>query len=330
MTRLLSLLLLLIWSHAAQAHEVRPALFEITRDGRQTCHIRWKQPTNGEVAVRLIPHLSGGWLAAPPARDLRSGGQRSVHWIKPGCTAAMIERQSFTVDGLDATITEVLVRIDYGDGESRQHILRPGDPPFSLARAEDPSASAAAYFRLGVEHILQGIDHLAFVLALVLLVGFRPRLLATVTGFTIAHSLTLAATALGFVQPWPAFIEMLVALSIVFVAAEVLRARGEQPSLTARWPEIVALGFGLLHGFAFAGALAEIGLPKNETLLALLLFNVGVEAGQLLFIAGIFLISLTAKALLRAPPQWSRRLLPYTIGIAAGFWFIDRAADIFS
>jgi len=150
-----------------------------------------------------------------------------------------------------------------------------------------------------------------------------------VTGFTVGHSLTLGATALGMIRPWPEFIEMLVALSILFVAAEVLRSREGRSSLTIRWPELAALGFGLLHGFAFAGALAEFGLPRQETLLALFLFNLGVEAGQLACILAVFLATLGARPLLRRLPPHIWRIAPYSIGAMAGFWFIQRMVAIF-
>lgn len=225
------------------------------------------------------------------------------------------------------------MRVDYGDGRTLRHVLRPGDAALPLAGAGTGSASgsplaSSGYFRLGVEHILEGIDHFAFVLALVLLVGLRARLIAAVTGFTVAHSLTLGATALGWLQPWPAFIEALVALSILFVAAEVVHARRGATNLTDRWPESAALGFGLLHGFAFAGALADIGLPRDETLLALLLFNLGVEAGQLLFVAGILVLSIVARPLFPRVPRWAGAVPAYAIGACAGFWTIERAVAV--
>lgn len=324
MKRILLMLLLFSISGGAKAHEVRPALLEIVRDSAQICQISWKQPTAGEIAVRLVPHLSGGWIEGLPERDLITPGHRVMRWSKSNCTIAALEAQLFTVAGLEATITDVLVRIDYGDGETRQHILRPGDQPLTLARMAAHSHASSAYFILGAEHIFEGIDHLAFVLGLVLLVGFRVRLLTAVTGFTVAHSLTLAVTALGILKPRPALIEALVALSIIFIATEVLRAKEGKSSLTIRWPELAALGFGLLHGFAFAGALIDIGLPRNDTLLALLLFNLGVEAGQLLFIAALLGISFAARPQLARLPRWTPNVPPYAIGIAASYWFIER------
>jgi len=323
-------LLLLLWGGTALAHEVRPALLEIRRAPSSQCEIVWKLPTAGEVAVRLVPRTSGGWTEAAPESEFRGSAHRSLRWSRPGCTIASLEAQSIDIEGLDATLTDVLLRVDFGDGRTLQHILRPGDGPLSLARrgAQASIPASSAYFRLGVVHILEGLDHLAFVLALVLLVGLRARLITAVTGFTIAHSLTLGATALGWLRPWPAFIEALVALSILFVAAEVLRARRGASSLTSRWPELAALGFGLLHGFAFAGALADIGLPQDETLMALLLFNLGVETGQLLFIAAVLVLSVAARRLLERRPRWADAIPVYAIGASAGFWFVERALAV--
>lgn len=186
------------------------------------------------------------------------------------------------------------------------------------------------YLLLGVEHILGGIDHLLFVLALLLLVKGIRRLVATVTAFTLAHSLTLAGATLGFVtMPGPP-VEAAIALSIVFVAAEVIHSRQGKSGLTERFPWVVAFTFGLFHGFGFAGALTDIGLPQNSIPLALLFFNVGVEMGQLLFIAAvlglIWLGRKLANRLCLPHPKWTWAVPPYVIGSLAVFWLIQRIA----
>lgn len=329
--RLAWLLLLFSATGAAIAHEARPALLDIRRDREASvCHIVWKQPTSGEIAVHLMPRLSGGWIEAAPDREVRAPEHRKLSWDRRDCTLAALEAQSIVIEGLDVTITDASVRVDYGDGETRQHILRPGASPLPLARTAATRHAVSAYFGLGIEHILEGIDHLAFVLAFLLLVNRRRRLVLALSGFTIGHSFTLAATTLSLLQPWPAFIETLVALSILFVAGEVVRARQGVRSLTARWPELAALGFGLLHGLAFAGALAEIGLPQRESLSSLLLFNLGVEVGQLLFIAIITAFMHIARPLLMRMPSWTGSLPPYAIGAAAAFWFIERGEVLFA
>jgi hydrogenase/urease accessory protein HupE len=184
------------------------------------------------------------------------------------------------------------------------------------------------YTLLGIEHILTGFDHLLFVLALILIVRGTRRLLVTITAFTIAHSITLALATLGVVHiPGPP-VEATIALSIVFVAAEILRLRQGRESLASRKPWIVAFTFGLLHGLGFAGALAEVGLPQKSIPLALLFFNVGVEIGQLLFISAVFALTAAARRAWRGrpTPAWGGALASYVIGGMASFWLVERIA----
>jgi hydrogenase/urease accessory protein HupE len=186
------------------------------------------------------------------------------------------------------------------------------------------------YLLLGFKHILSGVDHLVFVLALLLLVKGVRRLVFTVTAFTIAHSLTLAGATLGYIQmPGPP-IEAAIALSIMFVAAEILHSRRGNPGLTEKYPWVVAFTFGLLHGFGFAGALAQIGLPQASIPIALLFFNVGVEIGQLFFIASVFAVIALGRQITRRidlpRPAWTGAVPPYAIGGIAAFWVIQRIA----
>lgn len=329
--RLIAILLALVfsWTPEARAHEIRPAVLQIVRKPDATCTIRWKQPESGTTSLNLRPHLSGGWLDAPPNIQRTAETYSQSTWTRTNCTLESLRQQSIVVAGLDDTITDVLLRVDYGDGHSRQFILRPGDEPVHLEPYALSAPGALAYGMLGVEHILTGFDHLSFVLALVLLVGFRRRLAIAVSGFTIAHSFTLGATALGLVHPWSAYIEAMVALSIIFVAAEVIRVGRGQATLISRWPALASAGFGLLHGFAFAGAIAKIGLPKGENVLALLLFNLGVEIGQLLFIALMFVIALAFGKMQAGNLSRPRTFLPYAIGAVAAFWFFERAGLLF-
>jgi hydrogenase/urease accessory protein HupE len=234
------------------------------------------------------------------------------------------------IDGLDRTSTDVLVRFDFADGISEARRLTPGDPSFIVPTQPSRFEVVRTYFLLGVEHILLGIDHLLFVLALMLLVKGMGRIILTVTAFTLAHSLTLAGATLGFVQmPGPP-VEAAIALSIVFVASEIIHSRRGNPGLTERYPWVVAFTFGLLHGFGFAGALAEIGLPQASIPMALLFFNVGVEVGQLLFIASLLAIFALARQItgrITVPqPAWAWAVPPYAIGSVAVFWVIQRIA----
>jgi hydrogenase/urease accessory protein HupE len=236
-----------------------------------------------------------------------------------------LEGWEVRVHGLPATMVDVLVRIAFKDGRVVSRMLRPDAPAFEFDN-ETAGPAAGGYFVLGVEHILFGIDHLLFVLALVLLVRGAGTLVKTVTAFTVAHSITLALATLGVVHVPSAPVEAVIALSLVFVASEILRCRRGERGLTERAPWIVAGSFGLLHGFGFAGALSQVGLPANEFPLALLFFNLGVEAGQLAFVA----VALGVMALLRwvRQPEWAPLIPPYAIGGIAMYWVIERTAAI--
>ncbi len=323
----------------ACAHEVRPALLDIVETVQGRYEITWKQPTYGDMALRLRPHLSNGWLETTPADQFATPSYLIRTWRIDSRSAGALAGQTVAVEGLDKSITDVLVRARLSDRRSLEVILRPDHPGQRLAFAQTGGLPVPAYLALGVEHILTGIDHLMFVLGLLLLVGLRWRLIKAITAFTAAHSITLAASAVGLVHVPSAVVEALVALSIVFVAVELARTdqgkpgQGE-PGLTRRWPWLIAFAFGLLHGFAFAGALAEVGLPKDAIPLALFLFNLGVELGQLMFVAAAVGVMLALRQLARsAPASWialAPRIPPYAIGSFAAFWFVERAAFAFS
>lgn len=318
---------------AANAHEVRPAFLQVVETAPSRFEVTWKQPVAGELALRLTPELSNGWLARPPADDFVTPAFRIRSW-RIAATGDPLSGRTLSVAGLERSITDVLVSVRLADGRRFETILKPDRPSAAITFAAPGAGLAApAYFGLGVEHILTGIDHLMFVLGLLLLVGVRWRLVKAITAFTLAHSLTLGASALGWAAAPAAVIEALVALSIVFVAAELASGRRER-GLTARHPWLVAFVFGLLHGFAFAGALSEVGLPKDAIPQALLLFNLGVEAGQLLFVGAAILAILALRPLrARLPAAWARlapRLPPYAIGAFAAFWFLERTAAAFA
>lgn len=319
------LLWLFLGAIPAGAHEVRPALFEILWSPESECRIRWKQPTIGERGIRLVPHLTSGWLAQNPEQEIWAAGYRILQWSRSDCDRGQITGQTFWVEGLNTSITDVLVRLDFGAEGVEQRVMRPGDSPLGLSFSESSMLSTQGYFGYGVQHILEGIDHLAFVLGIVLLVGFNRLLIQAITGFTVGHSLTLALTSMDWWQPWPELIEALVALSIVIVAVEVLNKHRGKVGWSGRWPALVALGFGLLHGAAFAGALTELGTTKDSMLPALLLFNLGVEAGQLLFIVALLLIARVMAPTLQNLPELGKIAAPYVIGGLASYWLIDRS-----
>ena len=223
-------------------------------------------------------------------------------------------------------MTDALARVELADGSVQVARLTPGMPSFIIEPSPGPLQVVRTYTGLGIEHILLGVDHLLFVLALLLLVHSRAQLLWTITAFTIAHSLTLAGATLGLVNAPSAPVEATIALSIVFVAAEILHARAGRPGISVRWPWIVAFSFGLLHGFGFAGALAEVGLPQQSIPLALLFFNVGVELGQLMFIAAMIAL-LSLFRWIGAPVRRAITLATvYAIGTIAMYWTFERIA----
>jgi hydrogenase/urease accessory protein HupE len=211
-------------------------------------------------------------------------------------------------------------------------IARPSQPWVQLESDRGSLAVAADFTRQGIVHILYGVDHLLFVFGLLLLVPGRWMLVKTITAFTVAHSITLAGATLGFLQAPGPPIEAVIALSIVFIAAEIVHGRQGRPGLTERFPWIVAFTFGLLHGFGFAGALSEVGLPRAAIPAALLFFNLGVEAGQLAFVALSLSILRVARLVGHrngmTGPVWAWRLPPYAIGGIASFWLIQRIVNL--
>jgi hypothetical protein len=319
--RALSALLLLMLSIGVNAHEVRPALVQITQRDADRFDVLWKQPVNGDVALHLAPQLSGGALHREPDINTVTPSYALRRWRN---LSGSLNGQTLSVSGLERSITDVLVSVVLLDGRTTQQILTPRQPQITLDLSASAAPVATAYLKLGVEHILTGIDHLLFVFGLLLLVRRPKPLLGTITAFTVAHSLTLAATALGWIQVRSSVVEALVALSIVILAVELVRHAFGRAGITTRYPWLIAFAFGLLHGCAFAGALAEVGLPSSSIPLALFLFNVGVEVGQLLFIAAASLALLGLKKLLRDPPTWTRLIAPYAIGSFASYWFIER------
>ncbi len=321
--RLLIFIVLVLTAPPAFAHEVRPAYLQITERGDGHIDVLFKQPSTTSLAVKLEPDISGGLLSAQPSFVDSGLGYQTRIWRKLDAGQTGLGGRSVTVHGLDRSITDALVVVHYADGHDLQQLLRPNDASLSLDARGD-NLPVFTYLSLGVTHILTGYDHLLFVLGLVLLVRGVPVLLKTITAFTVAHSITLALTALGLMHVRPALIEAMVALSIVFVAVELANVSLGRTSITQRWPWLIAFTFGLLHGAAFAGALAEIGLPKANIPLALFLFNIGVEIGQLVFVAVVLAVVWGLRHLKLTQVRALQPLPTYAIGIAATFWFCER------
>lgn len=312
---------------AAGAHEVRPAYLALEETGPGLYEVLWKVPARGDATLGIQPRLPGHCRAlSPPRLDLVAGA--GVRRWTVDCGDSGLSRGTLVVAGLRATFVDVLVRITGRDGTNRSAVLRPSAPALALSDASVPGV--AAYLGLGVEHILLGVDHLLFVLALLLLVEGRRRLLATVTAFTVAHSLTLAAATLGWVRVAQTPVEAVIALSIVFVAGEIAHERRGRRGWTRRAPWVVAFVFGLLHGLGFAGALREVGLPADAIPMALLLFNLGVEVGQLLFVAGVLGLAALASRLPVPLPSRLAWAPAYAIGGIAAFWTVERLAGLLS
>jgi len=313
----------------AQAHDSRPAYLEMKEIAPQQFSVLWRTPVMAGMRLPVILKLPDEVrsLKEPVVQQL-TDSLVERRWISAEPDGLGGKRIEFP--GLQLTITDTLVRIQMLNGAQTTTLVHPSQPWFELVGAPSKLHVAGAYLRLGVEHIWGGIDHLLFILALMLLVKGTRRLVATVTAFTIAHSITLAGATLGFVHVPQQLVEACIALSIVFVASEIVHARQGWQGWTERWPWIVAFTFGLLHGFGFAGALREVGLPQTAIPVALLFFNVGVEIGQLLFIAAILSVMAVGRWLIRRAaipqPAWAWRVAPYSIGGVAAFWVIQRIA----
>jgi hydrogenase/urease accessory protein HupE len=306
----------------AGAHELRPGYLELRETEPDVFAMLWKVPARGDQRFGIRPVLPAHCTpVVPPAGNLTGDA-----WIERAIVRCPggLDGHAVAIDGLTATLTDVLLRIERRDGTTQTSRLTPASPSAEVMPAPGRLDVAWTYLRLGVEHILLGFDHLLFVLALLILVGPNRRLVGTVTAFTVAHSLTLAAATLGLVHVPVGPVEATIALSIAFVAAEIVHARRGIISLTERKPWIVAFSFGLLHGLGFAGALAQVGLPQQAIPLALLFFNVGVEVGQLLFIATMLGIGAAVRRLAIPWPSWTWRLAPYAIGALAAYWTIER------
>lgn len=303
----------------AIAHEVNPAFLELTETETGQFEVVWKQPIKDGRRLNLDPIFPEGCEGTPISLEGAAGAVVS-RWT----VTCALDQGEIRIAGLDRTLTDVFVQIHRLNGDHLSVVLKPAAASFQLDETS-PSAPLQAYLRIGVDHIIFGYDHLLFVLGLCLLV--RPRhLLLTVTAFTVAHSITLGLSTLAGVSlPGPP-VEAVIALSLILLAREAITVQRGGKSLTSQYPWLIAFGFGLIHGFGFAGALSDIGLPQQQEIWALLLFNLGVELGQALFVlvllAAAFLMSrLYARAL-----SLGKYLAAYMVGVAGTTWMIERIA----
>lgn len=320
------LIALLAVALPAWAHESRPLFVKLAEQGDGTIVLRFMAPSVVEIVN--APRVT---LAEPCKERSRIAGnprrQQAVYECEITGAGLSIEWPAFNPS------LSALVRVVYANGETRTAILDPSQTEFVVPPPENFVGVAQSYFKIGVEHILGGIDHLLFLAGLLVLAGTASRTLFTVTGFTVSHSITLALVALGYLQVSVPAVEAVIALSIVFLATEI--ARGDRTTLAWRRPILIATVFGLAHGAGFAAALGEIGLPKRETVAALLFFNVGVEAGQVGVLAVVFL---AATAIRRVSPpigalgslRLAERASGYALGVVSAYWFMQRVAALFS
>ncbi|HLN32892.1 MAG TPA: HupE/UreJ family protein [Gemmataceae bacterium] len=320
--RCLALVLLLLMAAPAHAHESRPGYLELRElsDGRY--EVFWKQPAVGDLVLQLTPVFPDSCTLTGADRQLLPGAMSTR--LSLSCPGGLVGN-TIRFAGLEDTITTVLVRVYHLDGTEETHLVHPTTPFLTIRGAAGWTERARSYLQLGVEHIMMGLDHLLFVLGLLLIVKDRWTLVKTASAFTLAHSITLAVATLGYASvPGPP-LNAAIALSILFLGPEIVRSWRGQTSLTIRQPWVVAFAFGLLHGFGFASGLTATGLPRGEIPLALLLFNVGVEIGQLCFICLILLLERSFRQLEIRWPIWVAHAPGYLVGSLGAFWTLQRA-----
>ena len=311
---------------SASAHEVRPAYLQIDQVGPARYSVLWRTPMISGMRMPVILRYSDGIkvVTGPSERQLPDSLiERSIIEAPGGLVG-----QRITFFGLQASITDVMVRVKLKDGTVTTTMVRPAQPWIEVQAQQSSFQVVKVFVVEGIEHILFGFDHLLFVLALMLIVRSTRTLLLTITAFTVAHSITLTFATLGWVLLPSGPVEIMIAFSIVLVAAEIVAKERGQTSLAIRAPWVVAFAFGLLHGFGFASALKNLGLPQGDIPLALFCFNVGVEIGQLMFVAVI----LASMALFRRLISTPRRPIvasAYSIGIVAAYWTLERIHSTF-
>ena len=320
---LVLLLVAMIVPVPALAHEARPAYLELKEIAPNQFEVLWRTPVLAGMRLPVALRMPDGLrnVQEPTVQELADSllERRSVDAGPAGLAGNRID-----FPGLQITITDVLVRVELLDGRTWTTVARPSQPWIEIAGAPGAAATALTFLTQGIEHILLGIDHLLFVFGLLLIVRTPWMLVKTITAFTVAHSITLAIATLGYAHVPAPPLNAAIALSILFLGPEIIRAWRGETSFTIRHPWVVAFAFGLLHGFGFASGLAAIGLPQDDIPLALLMFNVGVEIGQLAFVALILLLHRAFKVL---EVHWPRavELAPaYVVGSLGAFWTIQR------
>lgn len=329
MWRLWLATLLTLASAVGQADNLRPAYLQITEAADQQFQVFWKVPARGTAArLSLDVQFDGSVRATGERRGAFVDQAHIQQWTITADNG--LAGTAVTITGLDRTNTDALMRVEYRDGTSSTYRFSPDAPTQRITARPTWADTARTYFGLGVTHILFGFDHLLFVLALLLLIRGTRKLVVAITAFTLAHSITLILASVGVIAVPVPPVEACIALSIVFVATEIIRGQQGQPGLTASRPWIVAFAFGLLHGLGFAAALGQIGLPQNAIPTALVVFNLGVEAGQLLFVGAVLAVWRVLMMLPVKQPAWGLRASAYLIGSLASFWVFERVGSFWT
>jgi hydrogenase/urease accessory protein HupE len=322
------LLVTVLLASVASAHEARPAYLEVRETAPGQFSILWRTPVLSGMRLPIVLKLPDDVqnVKDPEIQEL-TDSLVERRWINAGPNGLAGKRIEFV--GLQGTITDVLVRVEMLDGRKWTVIARPSKPWVEIAASQTWMGVAGTYIVEGIRHILFGADHMLFVLGLLLIVKDRWMLLKTVTAFTVAHSITLAIATLGYAEIPVLPLNAAIALSILFLGPEIVRSWRGETSFTIRHPWVVAFAFGLLHGFGFASALTSAGLPRHELPLALVTFNVGVELGQLGFIALVLALERSFRILEVRWPRWVEALPGYTVGSLGAFWTVQRVVLLF-
>jgi HupE / UreJ protein len=324
----LVLILLFLGTLQARAHTSLPGYLALQETSPGSFDLVWKVPTAEGPPPAIYPVFPVNCAMSKPLVAEQAAGA-IIERGNVECGAKGLTGAAIAISGLNVTILDVLVRITFADGTSVQHMLKPLETSFIVHKDGKNRIDAWGYISLGVGHILYGIDHLLFVLGLLLIVRGTGLLLRTITAFTVAHTITLGLAVFGVVHIAPTPVEAVIALSIVFLAVELVQHHRGKEGLTYRQPWIVAFAFGLLHGFGFAGTLSRLGIPSGDIPQALLFFNLGVEAGQIAFVAVFLTFVYSLRTLEIRWPAWTQRVPAYAMGSVASFWFLQRCLIIF-
>ncbi len=323
--RLLGALACLLMAAPSLAHEIRPASLRIQQTADTQYAVTWTRPARGDMVISLTPVFPADCASASTSQQHQDGAR--TEWASIQCDTPLTGK-TIHVDGLSATLIDVLATVRLLDGTEQSTMLRPDAPSFVVAEPATVWQTLRSYLGIGVEHILLGYDHLLFVFGLVLLLPSWRTLVPAITGFTVAHSITLGLASLDIVRVRSGPVEAMIALSIMLLAAEYLNARRGIEGWTLKHPWVVSSLAGLLHGLGFAGALQEVGLPGNAVPTALLGFNLGVELGQLAFVAVLLTLAALATRVRLQVPSWSWRTAGLAVGGVSAFWFVERVAGL--